>query len=239
MQFIPCRFQCVDWLKFPGRHFPEDFEANKALDSNLLPSHQARQPQIKMTSAKETVEAKVAATPMVVYSKSTCPYCTKAKSLLTQLGAKYDVVELDQISDGREQQDALEEITGQSTVPNIFVGGKSIGGNSDLHKLHKDGNLELVLKQEGAFAKPKKNKRRRVTKDEDESSTNRPSTDEDLSVVSTVSNRRSINTFSTGGMKKAKNVVQKQLIESEREIVPQQYAGDATYETQIDTEKDR
>ncbi|CAH0490519.1 unnamed protein product [Peronospora farinosa] len=88
-------------------------------------------------------------------------------------------------------------------------------------------------------AKLKKNKRRRVTKDEDESSTNRPSTDEDLSLVSTVSNRRSINTFSTGGMKKAKNVVQKQLIESEREIVPQQYAGDATYETQIDTEKDR
>jgi RING finger protein 113A len=43
----------------------------------------------------------------------------------------------------------------------------------------------------------------------------------------------------TGGVKKAKNVVQNRLIESEREIVPQQYAGDATYETQIDTEKDR
>ncbi|CAI5711043.1 unnamed protein product [Peronospora destructor] len=104
-----------------------------------------------MTNAKETVEAKIAASPVVVYSKSSCPYCTKTKSLLTQLGAKYEVVELDQISDGREQQDALKEITGQSTVPNVFVGGKSIGGNSDVHKLHKDGNLELVLKQECAL----------------------------------------------------------------------------------------
>lgn len=34
-------------------------------------------------------------------------------------------------------------------------------------------------------------------------------------------------------------MVQTQQIESAREIVPQQYAGDATYETQIDTEKDR
>lgn len=40
-------------------------------------------------------------------------------------------------------------------------------------------------------------------------------------------------------MKRIKNVVQTRQIESEREIVPQQYAGDATYETQIDTEKDR
>ncbi|KAK1944663.1 hypothetical protein P3T76_004575 [Phytophthora citrophthora] len=108
-------------------------------------------------------------------------------------------------------------------------------------------------------AKPKKNKRRRVAEDEDEQ---RPSGDNtDVSVVAAASNRHTINTFSvgrsqysrvvsstnsfsliqlqTGGVKRAKNVVQTQLVESEREIVPQQYAGDATYETQIDTEKDR
>lgn len=43
----------------------------------------------------------------------------------------------------------------------------------------------------------------------------------------------------TGAGKKAKNVVQNRQIESAREIVPQKYAGDATYENQIDTEKDR
>ncbi|OWZ11315.1 Glutaredoxin [Phytophthora megakarya] len=104
-----------------------------------------------MVSAKETVESKIAASPVVVYSKSYCPYCTKTKTLLTQLGAKYDVVELDQIDGGSEQQDALEQITGQSTVPNVFVGGKSIGGNSDVQKLHKAGNLEPLLEQNGAL----------------------------------------------------------------------------------------
>ncbi|ETI38659.1 glutaredoxin [Phytophthora nicotianae CJ01A1] len=104
-----------------------------------------------MVSAKETVEAKISSTPVVVYSKSYCPYCAKTKTLLTQLGAKYDVVELDQINGGSEQQDALEQITGQSTVPNVFVGGKSIGGNSDVQKLHKAGNLESLLEQNGAL----------------------------------------------------------------------------------------
>ncbi|KAG7401950.1 hypothetical protein PHYBOEH_008471 [Phytophthora boehmeriae] len=105
-----------------------------------------------MVSAKETVEAQIAASPVVVYSKSYCPYCTKTKTLLTQLGAKYEVVELDQVAGGSEQQDALETITGQSTVPNVFVGGKSIGGNSDVQKMHKAGNLEPLLEKNGAFA---------------------------------------------------------------------------------------
>ncbi|KAE9055097.1 hypothetical protein PF007_g32423, partial [Phytophthora fragariae] len=73
-----------------------------------------------MVSAKETVEVQIAASPVVVYSKSYCPYCTKTKTLLKELGAKFDVVELDQVAGGSEQQDALEDLTGQSTVPNVF-----------------------------------------------------------------------------------------------------------------------
>ncbi|KAF4320349.1 hypothetical protein BBO99_00001259 [Phytophthora kernoviae] len=88
-------------------------------------------------------------------------------------------------------------------------------------------------------AKTKKNKRRRVAEDEDEQNPSGGGAGDDLSAVPLASDRRKLNTFSTGGVKKAKNVVQTRLIESEREIVPQQYAGDATYETQIDTEKDR
>lgn len=82
-------------------------------------------------------------------------------------------------------------------------------------------------------ARSKKNKRRRVADDEP------AAVDDDPAVLPMTTDRRKLNTFSTGGIKKSKNVVQTQLIESEREIVPQQYAGDATYETQIDTEKDR
>ncbi|EGZ22986.1 hypothetical protein PHYSODRAFT_485550 [Phytophthora sojae] len=104
-----------------------------------------------MVSAKETVQAQIAASPVVVYSKTYCRFCTKTKALLTELGAKFDVVELDEVEGGGEHQDALEDLTGQSTVPNVFVGGKSIGGNSDVRKLHKAGDLEPLLKQSGAL----------------------------------------------------------------------------------------
>ncbi|TDH73123.1 uncharacterized protein CCR75_007601 [Bremia lactucae] len=83
-------------------------------------------------------------------------------------------------------------------------------------------------------SKPNKNKRRRIAEGESENDTC-----ENIPLVPIPNERFAINTFSTGGAKTAKNVVQTRMIESEREIVPMQYAGDATYETQIDTEKDR
>lgn len=103
-----------------------------------------------MVSARETVEAKVAAASVVVYSKSYCPYCARTKKLLNELDASFEVIELDQVADGDDQQDALKAITGQSTVPNTFIGGKSVGGNSDVQKLHKKGELLPLLQSAGA-----------------------------------------------------------------------------------------
>lgn len=105
-----------------------------------------------MVSVREQVEAKVSASPVVVYSKSYCPYCAKTKALLGKLDVAFEVIELDQIADGEEQQDALKEITGQSTVPNTFIGGKSVGGNSDVQKLHKNNALVPLLQSAGALA---------------------------------------------------------------------------------------
>lgn len=51
--------------------------------------------------------------------------------------------------DGAEVQSALQEITSQRTVPNIFVGQKHIGGNSDLQA--KKGELPDLLKAAGAL----------------------------------------------------------------------------------------
>ncbi|KAJ0403861.1 hypothetical protein P43SY_004834 [Pythium insidiosum] len=64
--------------------------------------------------------------------------------------------------------------------------------------------------------------------------------EDDEIVTPIVTQRRKINTFSTAGAARAKNVLAAaQQIDSERQLVPQKYAGDATYESQIDTEKDR
>jgi len=52
------------------------------------------------------------------------------------------------LADGAALQDALEEITGQRSVPNIFIAQKHIGGNSDLQA--KKGELDSLLERAGA-----------------------------------------------------------------------------------------
>jgi len=93
---------------------------------------------------KQTTEHNV-----VVFSKTTCPFCDKVKKLFADLGVKTEVIELDQREDGSAIQASLAELTGQKTVPNIFIQGKHIGGCSDTLKLHEDGKL-LALCNAGA-----------------------------------------------------------------------------------------
>ncbi|XP_057983888.1 glutaredoxin-like isoform X2 [Malania oleifera] len=70
----------------------------------------------------------VSSTPVVVFSKSFCPFCVEVKKLLSDMGASFKAIELDTESDGGEIQSALLEWTGQRTVPNVFIGGVHIGG---------------------------------------------------------------------------------------------------------------
>lgn len=84
-----------------------------------------------------------------VFSKSYCPYCRSTKQLLDSLGAKYYAIELDQVKDGSAIQNALQEISGQGTVPNVFIGQKHIGGNSDLQGKHSSGELKKLLNEAG------------------------------------------------------------------------------------------
>ncbi|XP_022993775.1 glutaredoxin isoform X2 [Cucurbita maxima] len=78
--------------------------------------------------ALEKAKQIVASNPVAVFSKTSCPYCVQVKRLLTGLGANFKAVELDTESDGSEIQAALAQWTGQRTVPNVFIGGKHIGG---------------------------------------------------------------------------------------------------------------
>ncbi|KAJ5990813.1 hypothetical protein N7499_011365 [Penicillium canescens] len=87
---------------------------------------------------------------VVVFSKSYCPYCNATKSTLRSLDATFECLELDKMEDGGEIQDALQELTKQRTVPNIFINHKHIGGNSDLQKLNT-AQLKAVLKEAGAI----------------------------------------------------------------------------------------
>jgi len=102
-----------------------------------------------MVSAREKAQKIIEENSVVVFSKSYCPYCRASKTLLNELHAKYFLMELDEVDDGAALQDALEEITGQRSVPNIFISQKHIGGNSDLQS--KKGQLNGLLKSAGAI----------------------------------------------------------------------------------------
>ncbi len=93
---------------------------------------------------EQLVKSLVESNPVVVFSKSYCPYCDKAKNALKSIGAKYEVLELDQRQDGSQIQKYLRTLTGRSTVPNVFVVGKSIGGGDETAQLKQSGQLKTM-----------------------------------------------------------------------------------------------
>ena len=99
----------------------------------------------------ETAQRLIKENKVMVFSKSYCPFCTKAKQVLNSINVKYELIELDEDPNGAEIQQALEQLTGQRTVPNVFVGQKSIGGGSETAALHAQGKLVPMLKDVGAL----------------------------------------------------------------------------------------
>ncbi|CAL3972022.1 hypothetical protein PZA11_005247 [Diplocarpon coronariae] len=102
-----------------------------------------------MSAAKTKAQSIIDENGVAVFSKSYCPYCKATKALLTELGANYYAIELDQVDDGSAIQAALKEINGQTSVPNIYIKQKHIGGNSDLQAIK--GDLPSLLKDANAL----------------------------------------------------------------------------------------
>lgn len=101
---------------------------------------------------KSCISKVVSDHPVVIFSKSFCSYCQLAKEAMEAEGAKPLVFELDFMGrDGLKVQEALEEMTGRRTVPNVFVGGESIGGGSDTREYHESGVLKQMLLKANAI----------------------------------------------------------------------------------------
>eukprot|EP00898_Chlorokybus_atmophyticus_P005042 jgi/Chlat1/5539/Chrsp369S00843 len=87
--------------------------------------------------------------PVMLFSKTYCPYCKKVKQLFQELNVPLEPLELD-LSDKEEQwQKALYELTGKWTVPSVWIGGKYVGGHDDTLKLHKESQLTKLLQDAG------------------------------------------------------------------------------------------
>ncbi|CCK72207.1 glutathione-disulfide reductase GRX7 KNAG_0J01260 [Huiozyma naganishii CBS 8797] len=93
--------------------------------------------------------------PVVIFSKSYCPYSAKLKKLLAagfKFTPAYTVVELDEHEHGPELQKYIAEKTGRSTVPNLIVNGVSHGGCDDIVALSENGKLLDRLNEWGGSA---------------------------------------------------------------------------------------
>ena len=78
-----------------------------------------------------------------IYVKSTCGYCYRAKQLLDSKGVEYKSYELTWGSPLREEM--IQRAGGRTTVPQIFINGRHIGGCDDLYALDRQGKLEQLL----------------------------------------------------------------------------------------------
>ncbi|KAL0440990.1 UNVERIFIED_CONTAM: Glutaredoxin-C1 [Sesamum radiatum] len=110
-------------------------------------AHKREDIEMALAKAKQLVSSN----PVVVFSKTYCGYCNKVKQLFSQLKVTYEVIELDEESDGDEVQTALAEWTGQRTVPNVFINGKHIGGSDAVVAKHQQGELVSLLAEAGAI----------------------------------------------------------------------------------------
>ncbi|MEA1073269.1 glutaredoxin 3 [Sphingomonas sp. LY29] len=78
-----------------------------------------------------------------IYTKSTCGFCVRAKRLLDMKKAPYEEISVD--FGGPKKQEMLARANGRTTVPQIFIDGKHIGGCDDLMNLEYDGKLDAML----------------------------------------------------------------------------------------------
>ena len=78
-----------------------------------------------------------------IYTKSFCPYCWRAKALLDSKGVGYEEIAVDY--GGAERQAMIQRAHGRTTVPQIFIDGRHIGGCDDLMALDHAGKLDPLL----------------------------------------------------------------------------------------------
>ncbi|PKH83997.1 glutaredoxin 3 [Pseudomonas sp. Choline-02u-1] len=80
---------------------------------------------------------------VVVYSSDYCPYCSRAKHLLASKGVAFEEIKVD----GKPQLRAeMTKKAGRTSVPQIWIGDKHIGGCDDLYALEHAGKLDALLK---------------------------------------------------------------------------------------------
>lgn len=80
---------------------------------------------------------------VIIYTFETCPFCIRAKRLLNNKGVEFTEID---ITNEKYKLNELKTMTNCSTVPQIFVDDKFIGGCDDIVELHKKGKFDEIFK---------------------------------------------------------------------------------------------
>ena len=78
-----------------------------------------------------------------MYVKGFCPYCVRAKQLLASKGVAMVEIAIDM--DAPKRQEMISRANGRTTVPQIFIGDRHVGGCDDLYALERAGKLNALL----------------------------------------------------------------------------------------------
>ena len=78
-----------------------------------------------------------------IYTKFLCPYCARAKKLLS--GKSVEFEEYDITVDSDKRAEMMQRANGRYTVPQIFIDDRHVGGSDDLAELDRSGKLDPLL----------------------------------------------------------------------------------------------
>ena len=78
-----------------------------------------------------------------MYASDWCGYCRRARALLEKKGVAVTEIDVDMVPGAREEMVARG---GGDTVPQVFIGGKAVGGCDELQALDAAGRLDPLLK---------------------------------------------------------------------------------------------
>jgi glutaredoxin 3 len=78
-----------------------------------------------------------------IYTKTFCGYCWRAKHLLEAKGVAYQEISVD--FGGEVRMQMIDRANGRTTVPQIFIAGRHIGGCDELLALERSGNLDALI----------------------------------------------------------------------------------------------
>eukprot|EP01090_Pellita_catalonica_P008182 TRINITY_DN1888_c0_g1_i2.p1 TRINITY_DN1888_c0_g1~~TRINITY_DN1888_c0_g1_i2.p1 ORF type:complete len:127 (-),score=17.86 TRINITY_DN1888_c0_g1_i2:160-540(-) len=112
---------------------------------NRSQGHATQDNDLEDDEVSAFVKSQIQKNPVMIWSKTTCGYCTKVKTIFRVLEVPFSSFELDKTAHGTRFMKVLYALTKRNTVPNVFIKGRNVGGCDDVVRMYKSGELEALI----------------------------------------------------------------------------------------------